>query len=73
MAAIRNTNYYEMGLRPPEGAGQPRHRLYIDYRRHPDAIDAEGCVPVPQGPGSGVQIDWDWVERHRTGLVVYEP
>jgi L-alanine-DL-glutamate epimerase-like enolase superfamily enzyme len=26
---------------------------------------------VPQGPGLGIEIDWDWVEKHRTSLVTY--
>jgi len=73
MAAVRNTNYYELGLLHPKTVASHLNDVYIDYDDDISAIDAEGNVPVPQGPGLGVAIDWDWVEHHRTGLVVYEP
>ncbi len=73
MAAVRNTNYYEMGLVHPKAPASHDPHLYLgDYQDTLDAIDADGCVPVPQGPGLGVEINWEWVERQRTGLVVYE-
>jgi L-alanine-DL-glutamate epimerase-like enolase superfamily enzyme len=73
MAAIRNTNYYEMGLVHPRTAASHHEGLYHrPYRDTLDAVDGDGCVPVPQGPGMGVDIDWEWVARHRTGLVVYD-
>ena len=31
-----------------------------------------GHVPVPRGPGLGVEIDWDWVSRNRTAVVEYK-
>jgi len=72
MAAIRNTNYYEMGLLHPKApASHPEH-LYLDgYADALDAVDANGCVPVPQGPGLGVPINWEWVERNRVGFTEY--
>ena len=69
MAAIRNTNYYEMGLLHPKAPGSHEPELYVDYRDELDAIDANGHVPVPQGPGLGVEINWDWVERNRVSVV----
>jgi L-alanine-DL-glutamate epimerase-like enolase superfamily enzyme len=68
MAAVRNTNYYEMGLLHPNVPdNQPP--LYGDgYRDGLSAIDGRGHVPIPQGPGLGVAIDWEWVEGHRTGM-----
>jgi L-alanine-DL-glutamate epimerase-like enolase superfamily enzyme len=72
MAAIRNTNYYEMGLVHPKASASHDIPLYKDgYRDALDAIDERGHVPVPQGPGLGVEINWDWVNRRRTGLVKY--
>ena len=72
MAAVRNTNYYEMGLIHPHAPASQDSQLYKDgYRDTLDAIDPDGCVPVPQGPGLDVQIDWDWVAHKRTGLVTY--
>lgn len=72
MAAVRNTNYYEMGLVHPHAPASHDSQLYKDgYRDTLDAIDSDGCVPVPQGPGLGVAIDWDWVARNRTVVVTY--
>ncbi len=72
MAAIRNTNYYEMGLLHPKAPASHAHAIYGEgYRDSLDAVDARGHVPVPQGPGLGVAIDWDWVAHHRTALVEY--
>jgi L-alanine-DL-glutamate epimerase-like enolase superfamily enzyme len=73
MAAVRNTNYYEMGLVHPKAPASGDIPLYKDgYRDALDAIDEKGCVPVPQGPGLGAEIDWDWVNQHRTSVVEYE-
>lgn len=72
MASVRNTNYYEMGLVHPKAPASHDERLYLGgYRDALDAIDADGCVPVPQGPGLGVEIDWEWVAHNRTGVVTY--
>lgn len=72
MASIRNTNYYEMGLLHPKAPASHDPNLLIDYRDEWDAVDSNGCVPVPQGPGLGVAINWEWVNRNKTGTVVYE-
>ena len=72
MAAIRNTNYYELGLVHPLAAssGPP---IYADGYNGDrlDSIDANGQVPVPDGPGLGTTYDWDFIEKHRTGLKSY--
>jgi L-alanine-DL-glutamate epimerase-like enolase superfamily enzyme len=73
MAAVRNTNYYEMGLLHPKAqASHPAHLYGDGYRDELDAIDSKGHVSIPQGPGLGVPINWDWVNRNRTGLVEYK-
>ena len=70
MASIRNTNYYELGLVHPNApASSPP---CCDYPDTLDAIDANGHVPVPDGPGLGITLDWDFIEAHRTGLKSYE-
>ncbi len=70
MAAIRNTNYYELGLVHPK---VPAARsVYLDYSDALDAVDARGHVPVLQGPGLGVAIDWDYVRRQEVGVTVYQ-
>ena len=72
MAAIRNTNYYEMGLLHPKApASHPAHLFDGDYQDTLDAIDSNGHVPIPQGPGLGVPINWDWVEKNKTGFVEF--
>ena len=72
MAAVRNTNYYEMGLVHPKAPSSGDIPVYKDgYSDTLDAIDAKGHVAVPQGPGLGAEIDWEWVEKHRTGFVEY--
>jgi L-alanine-DL-glutamate epimerase-like enolase superfamily enzyme len=74
MASIRNTNFYELGLVHPKVPG--RHAqvpVYGDgYSDDLEAVDRHGCVPVPEGPGLGVDINWDWLDRHETGKVVYD-
>lgn len=72
MASIRNTNYYEMGLVHPKAPTSQCPRLYTDFIDSLEAVDSEGCVPVPQNPGFGAEIDWEWVKKHQTGYVKYE-
>lgn len=73
MAAIRNTNYYEMALVHPE-VENPVPPVYTDnYADKLDTIDENGTVPVPDGPGLGVEYDWDYIKDHQTGSThVYE-
>ena len=35
------------------------------WRRNCDPLDADGCVPVPDAPGLGYRIDWDYIDAHR--------
>jgi L-alanine-DL-glutamate epimerase-like enolase superfamily enzyme len=35
-------------------------------------LGADGCMPVPDGPGLGVTYDWDFIAAHRTSLEVFE-
>lgn len=71
-AAIRNCDYYEMGLVNPR-LKSTKPPLYKDgYSDELDSVDSKGHVSIPQGPGLGVEIDWEWVTKHETGKVVYE-
>ncbi len=72
MAAIRNTNYYELGLVHPSVPGNKPPIYADDYSDLLDAVDRQGHVPVPQGPGMGVTLDWEYVRRHDAGKTVYE-
>jgi L-alanine-DL-glutamate epimerase-like enolase superfamily enzyme len=73
MAAIRNTNYYELGLVHPSLIKSNRPPVYADgYSDALDAVDRNGHVAVPTGPGLGVTLDWDYIRTHDTGKTVYE-
>ena len=72
MAAIRNTNYYELGLVHPRLSTTKPPVYASDYSDELEAVDAHGHVPVPDGPGLGVPVDWDWVRAHQTDEIVYE-
>ncbi len=65
MASMRNTNYYEMGM----GSLIP---VKEGYRDGYDAIDSNGCVDVPEGPGLGVEYDWEFVNAHQSARVEYK-
>jgi L-alanine-DL-glutamate epimerase-like enolase superfamily enzyme len=72
MAAIRNTNYYELGLVHPN-LSQTKPPVYAsDYSDELDAVDSHGHVPVPTGPGLGAPVNWDWVRAHQTDETVYQ-
>jgi L-alanine-DL-glutamate epimerase-like enolase superfamily enzyme len=38
------------------------------YTDQLDGVDADGCFPVPDGPGLGVAYDWDFIDAHRTAI-----
>ena len=74
--AVNGTRGVASPGRPGE-LDEPEHRtkppVYAcDYSDELDAVDARGHVKVPDGPGLGVPIDWDWVRAHQTDEVVYE-
>jgi L-alanine-DL-glutamate epimerase-like enolase superfamily enzyme len=70
MASIRNANYYELGLVHPK-APSSKSQVYTNYSDALDAIDKHGCVPVPDAPGLGVEINWDWVNAHKSGAITF--
>ncbi|MDR1282467.1 MAG: hypothetical protein LBK99_16845 [Opitutaceae bacterium] len=51
--SVRNTSWMEV-----------HHPVFrFGLKKHPfDSPD--GIIRLPQGPGLGVEIDWDWVENH---------
>ena len=66
VAAMRNTHFYEMALIGPGMPNVVPPVYTCGYSDHPEAIDKEGCVPVPTGPGLGVIYDWDFILSHKT-------
>jgi len=72
IAATRNTHFYEMALMGPGMPNMIPPVYTCGYSDQPEDLGKDGCVPVPDGPGLGVSYDWDFIERNRTGLFVYE-
>ena len=73
MAATRNSNYYEMAIVHPDAPCTRHVPAYEDgYSDLLTAIDEDGTVPVPDGPGLGVEIDWDYVEERAIRERVFE-
>jgi L-alanine-DL-glutamate epimerase-like enolase superfamily enzyme len=73
IAAIRNTNYYELALVHPDCGNTIPPVYQGEYSDQIDAIDENGRVEVPEGPGLGVDYDWDYIEDNLTGdVAVFE-
>ncbi len=53
--------YYEKGLLAP-GVNQDAQLPYL--RENPDPLDPDGYVRVPQKPGLGYDIVWDYINEH---------
>ena len=71
MAAIRNTNYYEMTLVSPDIPENIYAPVYADYRDVLESVDSDGCVEPPMGPGLGVTTDWDFIDSNLLTKSVY--
>ncbi|WP_366554122.1 enolase C-terminal domain-like protein [Aquibaculum sediminis] len=70
MAALRNTNYYELALVGPGSPNAVPPVYTCGYSDQLDAVGADGCFPLPEGPGLGVIYDWDFIRRHQTAEFV---
>ena len=66
MSAIRNTNFFELGLVHPN-VSSTKPPVYLNYNDNLDGIDADGNVFAPEGPGIGLELDWDWINAHKLG------
>lgn len=71
ISAIRNTHFYEMALVGPGMPNTVPPVYHCGYSDQPEDLGTDGCVPVPDGPGLGVQYDWDFIEANRTELMVF--
>lgn len=67
MAAIRNSNYYELALVHPKMANPLPPIFACGYSDNLDAVQENGCVPVPTGAGLGVILDEDFLKHAETG------
>ncbi len=65
MAALARSNYYEVNLVHPRAPNPWDLPVYAEgYSDALECVDADGTVPVPQGPGLGVAYDWAYIEAH---------
>jgi L-alanine-DL-glutamate epimerase-like enolase superfamily enzyme len=73
IAATRNTNYYELALVHPDADNTQPPVYEGGYSDLIDTVDGDGTVGIPEGPGLGVEYDWDYIDENSTGSVhVYE-
>jgi L-alanine-DL-glutamate epimerase-like enolase superfamily enzyme len=72
MSAMRNSNYYELALVGPS-ISTILPPVYADgYSDALEAVAKDGCYPVPEGPGLGVTLDWDFIRANRTGYHCFD-
>jgi len=70
MAAMRNSNWYELSLVAPD-VRNPVPPVFVNYSDELDAVGPDGCYPVPDGDGLGIEYDWDYIARHRVAQQVW--
>ena len=71
MAATRNSNFYELALVGPDCPNAIPPVYACGYNDQLDGVGADGCFPVPTGPGLGVTYDWGYIAAHETGRQVF--
>lgn len=72
LGAIRNANYYEIALVHPD-CKNTQPPIYEDaYSDQIDIVDEDGMIPIPDGPGLGIEYDWEFIEQNTTGTRLYE-
>lgn len=62
MAAIRNTNFYELSMVGPSRGNFNAPVYTCGYSDALDDVRPDGTFPVPEGPGLGVSYDWERIE-----------
>ena len=63
---MRNSNWYELSLVAP-GIANPIPPVFgPDYSDALEDVGEDGCFPVPEGPGIGIDYDWDFIVANRT-------
>ena len=72
MATTPNSNYYEVSWVHPDVPNWEPPIFKEGYTSGLRAIDRDGCVDVPEGPGLGVTYDWAYIAAHSQGKIVIE-
>ena len=70
MAAMRNTNFYELSMVGPSRANFSAPVYTCGYTDALDDVSSDGTFPVPDGPGLGVSYDWERIEKSALDRVV---
>jgi len=65
VAAMRNTHFYEMALIGPDMPNLVPPVYRCGYDDQLTGLDAKGTVPVPTGPGLGVDYDWSFIQANK--------
>lgn len=68
VAALRNTHFYEMALVGPDMPNLVPPIYKCGYDDQLTGVHSDGTVYVPDGPGLGVDYDWSFIERNKTGI-----
>lgn len=68
IAATRNANYYELALVHPE-VENTQPPVYTGGYSDLISDVEDGTVQVPDGPGLGVDYDWDYIMNNKTGQI----
>jgi L-alanine-DL-glutamate epimerase-like enolase superfamily enzyme len=63
MSAIRNSNFYELSMVGPSRGCFTGNFYTCGYSDALDSVGKDGCFPVPDRPGLGVDYDWDYIEK----------
>ena len=72
MAAIRNTNFYELGMVGPS-RGQAVGSFYAcNYSDDFEDVGKDGCFQTPDGPGLGVRYDWNFIKSHKISHMIFD-
>lgn len=72
VAAFRNANFYEQALVGPKSGSSNAAVYTCGYADNLESIDSNGLLDVPDGPGLGVEHDWDYIKTHTKRHHVYE-
>lgn len=74
MSAIGNSNYYEMvWVHPDIECLQLTSDIFLEgYEDGLEAVDADGNVDVPDGPGMGVEWNWDAINKMTVGTKIID-
>lgn len=73
MAALRNSNFYEVNLIHPKCPNAWSLPIYeAGYSDQLDCVDADGCVTVPDSPGLGMEYDWAAIEKAAVEKIVIQ-